>query len=211
MKTKLGILLLLGMAVSSFTMDLSVNKSIHIGDNEKRSGCSSVNGSVIIGNHCRITGSCRTVNGTIDVGRECMMKSLQSVNGSIKIDKETRVHGSISSVNGSITCRHGSKILDDVESVNGGITIHDTQVGHNISTFNGNIKLLNGSIVENDIIVKDNHGQNNREKPLYILIDNNSVVKGDVINRETDIKVILQLQDGGKVEGKVKNVIVERD
>ncbi len=209
MKKLLSTAIFIILSVQLYAMNISVNKSIYIDDGDNSGSCSTVNGSIHVGNDCKVSGTCRSVNGSIRIGKNGQIRSLQSVNGSIKIAEDTHVRGSISSVNGSINCKFGTKIEDNIETVNGSITLYGTTVNENITTYNGNISLRKGSTVKNDIIVKDNKSDTNREKPLYIIIGKNCRVKGDIINKEKDIEVVVKIAKHAKVEGEMKNVIIE--
>ena len=148
--------------------------------------------------------------GSIKISEECSVRNVESVNGSIRIGEETEVRSDIKTVNGSISCSEGVVVGDDISTVNGSIKLKNTEVMESITTYNGSVTLTEKSIVRDDIIVKDNKGNNNRRQPLKIIIDN-SVVEGDIINREDDIEVIVYLRNGGRVKGEIIDADVEED
>ncbi|MBN1997412.1 hypothetical protein JW935_07665 [candidate division KSB1 bacterium] len=206
---KIYFYILLAGVVLFFCCNTSVNRTIRIADGSKKSGgCHTVNGSVNIGRDCIVRGACRTVNGGIHVDEGSMVGTLQSVNGSIRLQKDVEVKGDVESVNGEVDCGKNVVINGEIETVNGRIKISKTTVKGIISTFNGNIELADHSAIHRNIIIRDNHGRSNRTRPLEIVIKENSVVNGDIIVKDRDIEVIIILQDGGKVYGEVKGAVV---
>ena len=182
---------ILALSVSSFAK-VTVNKSIRVDAGDRMSGgCTTVNGSIVVEKDAHVGGRCKTVNGSIKLEAGCVVDG-------------------ISTVNGSIRCAEGVVVDGSVQSVNGFIQLKGVTVERDITTHNGDVTLEKESVVHDDIIIKDSKGNNNRNKPLEIVIDN-SVVRGDVINRNDDIEVIVYLLNGGDVRGRVENVTVERD
>jgi DUF4097 and DUF4098 domain-containing protein YvlB len=169
-----------------------------------------VNGSIVVDEGARVSGGCKTVNGSIKIAEDCKIRGLHSVNGSIRVGEETEIESDIESVNGSIQCQNGVYIDGDIETVNGSIKLQGTEVEEGISTHNGSITLTRNSIVHEDIVVKDSKGRNNRRDPLRITVDN-SVVEGDIINKEEDIEVIVIIKNGGRVKGDIFDAYVEED
>ncbi len=204
--------------------NVSVNRTIRIADGETvEHGPKTVNGSIFIGNHCKILGASSTVNGKISVGDNCRVEDLETVNSGISIGKGTVVEGNVSTVNGSITCSgevsidgkistiNGSitcgpkvTISREISNINGRIQLTSTIVKNDITTHNGGITLLENSEVGGDIIIRESHGSH-RKRNLIVRISGGSVVKGDIINNDDDMKVDIILEGGGKVEGKIKN------
>lgn len=204
-------LLILVMVMAPLFAETTVNKSIHIRSDERRSdGCNTVNGSITLDDGVRVSGGCKSVNGSIRIGDDCVVRRVSTVNGAIRLGRDNTVGSDIESVNGSISCQTGTIVDDGIETVNGSIEIDGTTVEDDITTYNGSISLSNRSEVGDNIIVKRNRGHNNRRKPLYITIDR-STVHGDVINYEDDIEVIVILRDGGEVRGDIVNAIVKRE
>ena len=210
MKKLLSCLGVLFLATSLFALDLGVNKSIYVQDGEKKSdGISTVNGCIIIGKKCKVRGSCRSVNGMISVGQASEVKRLETVNGGIRVDHGVRVLRDIKSVNGPVECRDGVVVLGSIRSVNGPINLSNTKVDNDLSTYHGNISLEKESTVGGDIIIKDGKGHDRHKKPLYIRITDRSVVRGDIIVEDDDLKVVVQLKRGGKVQGHIYHAVVE--
>lgn len=201
------------IAIMTITLNAktTVNKSIHVAEGERLSGgCTTVNGSIVVDEGAEVLGGCTTVNGSITVARNCIVRYLKSVNGTIRVQEETQVESDIESVNGAIQCEQGVRINGDIETVNGAIKLRGTEVEDDVTTYNGAISLSHGSIVHHDIIIKDSKGHNNRREPLRITIDD-SIVEGDIINREDDIEVIVTLRNGGKVKGDIIDAQVEKE
>jgi len=189
--------------------NVRVNKSVTIDDGEVvYGGRNSVNGNVFIGEDCRVEGSCRSVNGVIEVGENSRVEDLQAVNGRITIDRDVIVDGDVNSVNGPVRCSRGVEIYGDLTTVNGDIDVDGTLVRRNMVTYNGDILMTDRSIVQGDVIVKENKGRSDRPRTLDIEITEESVVEGDIIVRDEDIRVRVYLSDGGRVEGRVRNAEV---
>ena len=204
--------------------NVSVNKSIHIDDGETVDNSqSTVNGSIYIGSDCKVKGSCNTVNGKIKVGSNSEVRSLKTVNMGITIGEDSYVDGNASTVNGSINCKagvkidgsattvngsikcdSGAKINGDATTVNGKIELKKTVVKEDIRTHNGDITLMNESIVYGDIVIRRSHNITRRHRRLKISIAEGSIVKGDIINKDDDIDVKVYLTGGGKVIGKIR-------
>lgn len=204
----LAVLLLVSLGHS---IDITVNRSIRVEDGERKSGSlTTVNGSIYVGKEARVTGTCRSVNGKIRIGESSRVKRLQTVNGGVEVAEDAYVGSDIESVNGPISCGRGVYVRGSVESVNGPIELERTTVHKDITTYNGTITLEDRSVVERDIIIKENKGSTNRRKPLDIYLRDRSVVEGDIIVKQDDFEVIVHLE-GGRVEGKIIGATIERD
>jgi DUF4097 and DUF4098 domain-containing protein YvlB len=209
----------------TFTLacNMSINKSITVRDGETlQSGPKTVNGNISIGNDCVIRGSASTVNGGITVGSNCEVRSLKTVNSGIRVGEKTTVDGDIGTVNGSITCKenvnvngeigtvngsinlYGGVVVDgDAGNINGDIELNNAVVKDDLKTHTGNITLDNKSTVHGDIII--GRSTRTRRNVLEIRITGDSLLKGDVIVKDDDLKVKVYLSKGGKIEGKVRN------
>jgi DUF4097 and DUF4098 domain-containing protein YvlB len=211
MKKRFPIVLSSLMLVFAVSAKTTVNKSIRIDEGERHAGgCTSVNGSIVVEQGAEVTGGCKTVNGSIKIARDCAVARVQSVNGSVRIGEKTEIKSDIETVNGSIHCEKGVYIDGNIETVNGSMNLQGTEVEGRITTYNGDITLSRKSVVHEDIIIKDNKGHNNRKEPLRITIDN-SIVEGDIINREEDIDVVVLIRNNGQVKGEVYDARVEED
>jgi len=213
----------------------SVNKSISIDSGEKTGGSlSSVNGSISIGDNVIINGSLTNVNGSIRTGEKCEIKDriknvngsirlgdnssatrIKSVNGSIRVGKGVQIEEMIDSVNGSIKCETGTTIGEGIDTVNGSVTLYGTEVRDGIITYNGHIKLKESSVINKDIIIKKSKSNfinrilGKKRKILRIRLSGNSIIKGDIINKDENREVILEMDEGCRVEGKLVNVSKE--
>jgi DUF4097 and DUF4098 domain-containing protein YvlB len=206
MRLKTVLLLFVVLAISSLNCNLSVNKTLRIDDGERvRNSLNTVNGSIIIGEDCDVRGDCRTVNGRIEVGRNSKVRDLEIVNGGIRIDRNVEIKGNLSSINGKVDCSRGVRVNGEISTINGAIDLERVIVEDNIETYNGNITLKDKCEVYGDILIKRNKGKSDRRRNLKIRISDNSVVEGDIIVRDDRMKVIVYLSDGGKVKGKIKN------
>ncbi|MFC1493519.1 hypothetical protein ACFL6O_06110 [candidate division KSB1 bacterium] len=211
MRTRLLFIITIAL-IPAINCNVGINRTIYIDDGEKvRGSQNTVNGSIIIGSDCEVGGDCRSVNGDIEVGENSNVRSLQAVNGRIRLEKDVTVRGDIEAINMRILCSPGVKIEGEVYSVNGKIDLDNTTVSKNVSTYNGDIILSGRSRINGDIIIRRNRGEHQHRRSLTIEIADGSVVEGDVIVRDRDIEVTVYLMNGGKVEGKIVDAeVVER-
>jgi len=205
-----------------------VNSSITFEDGTTHEGNQvTVNGGVFIGTDCTIKGNCRTVNGRVTVGSNSHVRSLKSVNGSIKLDdnilvngdletvnggirvgSEVSVEGNLETVNGGVSVASGGSIQGTVKTVNGSIDLDNTQVTGALVTNNGDITLENGSRVIGNLVIRGGKGRERR--PPTITVSGASIVQGDIEIHDKDRRVRLVLIDGGQVTGSTGSAIVER-
>lgn len=127
-------------------------------------------------------GDVESVNGAIRIGDDSVVESVESVNGSIRIGDGVKVERDIEAVNGAIELGQGSDVGGSIESVNGSIKLRHTQVADHVQTVNGDIHLLDGTIVEGYVKVKKPRGwSSHRNKPVKVEIGENVQVMGDLV------------------------------
>lgn len=168
----------------------TVNKSINLDDNTT-------------------AGDIDSVNGSIRIGAGSFVESVESVNGSIKLDNDVTVDGGIDAVNGSITLQPGCEVGGKVETVNGGIKLDNARVAGNIETINGHLRVLNGSEVTGNVVVRKPGGWNfsKRNKPVHVEIGQDVVVHGDLIfEHPVELKLHDSARIGEIIGDKVKMV-----
>lgn len=204
----IGLLVVL-MVVPAF--GASVNKSIKVEAGGESSGATSVNGSVTVGENAVVSGDVTTVNGAVRVdagarvedastvngavriGDSVQADDLSTVNGSIKVGESARIAGEIEAVNGRITVEKGTTVADDVSNVNGQIDLAGTEVGGNVSTVSGDINIVEGSVIDGDVIVEKPgnwiFGKSKQRKPR-VVIGPGSTVKG-VIELEREVELFI--------------------
>ena len=174
-----------------------VNGGIRVPAEERVRDISSVNGGIDIGSGASAE-KIETVNGGINLDDGVEIERAETVNGGIRLSRNVSVHGSLSTVNGSIQTSPGTVVDRRVSTVNGKISLHDTRVGENVQTSNGDIFLTDGSVVEGDIIVESRGSWFGKffgfgKQPAKIFIDADSSVMGDIhLYRE----VTLDIADG---------------
>jgi len=158
---------------------------------------STVNKSIRIDDGSTV-GDVDSVNGSIRIGANSFVGSVESVNGSIKLGNDVTVNKGIDAVNGSITLEAGCEVGGDVGSINGGIRLVNTRAAGNIETVNGQIRILEGSEVTGNVVVRKSNGwsMNKQSKPITVEIGENVVVHGDLIFEHA---VELQIHDTAKV------------
>lgn len=206
---KLSRLLLISIIFPLLFIGCRINESYWIGDGViSRGSKDTINGKIHIGERSEVTGACRTINGSIDVGNFSQVRSLRTINGSIEIGRDTEVNGDVTVINGGIYCKPGVKIIGEVGNINGEIKLKGTLVEDDLSTYTGDIKLYDNTIISGDIIIKEAHGSSPDNNNLYIEITDDSVVEGDIINKDDDTEVTVYLSNGGKVKGSVEGTEV---
>lgn len=217
MKKKILALALALPISAALAHDTGVNSSIEVADGEQREGdLSTVNGGIRIGDDVTIRGDCHSINGGIHVGRNSRVERLGSVNGGIEIEDGTWIRESVGSVNGRVTMGKDTR-AGWVSAVNGPIRLSGAEIEKNISTVNGGIALLQGSVVRGDIVVERpgrgwfGQDDDRKERPLKIEIADGSVVEGNILVEDPDLPVEVFIRGGGRVNGKIENARVIRD
>lgn len=196
----------------------TVNRSIHVADNQKvHGGLSSVNGSIHIGLNCTVGGESHTVNGRIEVGDGSRVDDLRTVNGSIRIGRRVIVDGLVKTTNGSLACDTDTEIMRELRTTNGSIKLTGTKVGGGLTTVNGGVDVLDQSRVKGDIVIRGRDGFwffgifGHRRHPITIRVEGGSVVEGGIIVEDDRRNVEVIISKDSKVLGKVVNAkIIER-
>ena len=202
----LSFLTLLSLLTVSCSMSSRVGNGVtHNGS------ISTINTGIAIGNGSTVTGESQTINGSIAVGDNSDVGDLKTINGSIQIGSNTSVHGNASTINGPIRCKSGSQVDGTLSTINGAITLTETTIMKNLETINGNITLARRSKVQGDIILRNKPGSDKSPKePLIVRLSGSSVVEGDIINKDEHYQVIVIIADDSKVQGEIKNAEVRR-
>lgn len=158
---------------------------------------STVNKSIRIDDSSTV-GDIDSVNGSIRIGANSVVKSVDSVNGSIKLANDVAVDRGIDAVNGAITLEPGCEVGGNVETVNGGIRMEETTVAGDVVTYNGQLRILQGSEVSGNVVVRKSKGWsfNKRRKPVRVEIGQDVVIHGDLIFEHA---VELNLHDTARV------------
>ena len=210
-------LLVMLMAVPAF--GTSINKSIGIEAGSESDGASTVNGSISIGEKAVVSGDISTVNGAIRVDSGASIKSastvngalrisdnvksegLNTVNGSVTVGESVTVDGAIEAVNGRITVEKGSKIASHVSNVNGEIELSGVQIGGNVSTVNGDIFVVDGSVIKGDLIVEKPGGWSwgtiFKGEPKVVIGPGSSVVGNIELQHKVKLFISVSAQVGG--------------
>ena len=218
----IGLLVLL-MAVPAF--GASVNKSVAIGAGEESGGATSVNGSISVGSNAVVTGGLRTVNGSIRVddgadienaktvnGRLRMgdgvhADNLTTVNGAVTIGEQAAIAGDISAVNGSITVEREATVAGEVGNVNGRITLTGTEIGGDVKTVTGDVRIDESVLKSNLVIDKPSFWKKASSRKPRIVIGPGSRVEGAII---VEYEVELFISDTAEV-GDVTGVMTLDD
>ena len=211
-----GLLVLL-MAVPAF--GATINKSVKIEAGGESSGATSVNGSITVGENAVVTGGVKTVNGSIRVDSGARIESastvnggvkiadnvqsddLSTVNGSIKVGESATVSGEIEAVNGRINVEKGTTVSRSVSNVNGQIELSGAEVGTDVSTVTGDVKVVDGTVVNGDLIVEkpSNWGWgNSKNRKPRIVVGPGSTIEGVIVlEREVELYISETANVGG--------------
>jgi len=211
-----AVIAVLFLFAPAFAADM--NKSISIADGGESSGESTVNGSISVGAGATVSGSVRTVNGTIRVGENARVEEaatvngsirissgattdgLNSVNGSIKIGENVAVNGEVDVVNGKIGLGKGTNVTNDIANVNGEITLTTAEVGGDLTTVNGDVRLLDGSTLHGNLIVQKPGGWGwfrDKRKPKIVIGPGSTVVGNIQLEREAELFISETAEVGG--------------
>ena len=105
----------------------------------------------------------------------------------------------------------GDPELELISTVNGGISLRKTLVQTDITTYNGEVTLLEGSRVLGDLRIKEGRGSKGHQSTLTIRISGGSVVEGDIIVEDDHRPVKVYLSQGGTVRGAVRGAQLIRE
>ena len=144
-----------------------------------------------------------TVNGSITVGEKATTSSLETVNGSIRLERDVTVNGSVETVNGAIFIDRGGKVKKGVETVNGSIGLVGTHVGGDVETVRGSITVGVDSHVAGGLRVEKSTGFFNTDskKPPRIIIGPNAVVEGPLVFERPVVLYVHRTAKIGPVTG----------
>ena len=107
----------------------------------------------------------------------------------------------------------GTTVEDDVTNVNGQIELTGAQVGGDLETVNGDVSLMEQSVIKGDLVVNKNRGwgwgKSKKRKPR-VMIGPGSRVEGSIIlKREVELFISDSAEVGG-VEGEMTMDDAER-
>ncbi len=192
-------------AISTVSGDISIGSVANI-----KSNISTVSGDIEIGAKAKVE-QVATVSGDISVGKGARTHSLETVSGDIHLYSRSDVLGSIETVSGDLICDTGCDIRKGMITVSGDIELDDTRLRGNLKTVSGDISLFNGAVIDGDIIIsrKRNFMSGTMGK-LEVIIDMNSIVKGNIRVEESETNVMVYLTNGGQVKGEIINAEVRK-
>ncbi|WP_456976611.1 hypothetical protein [Luteimonas sp. A277] len=170
----------------------TVNGGIQIGDDARFNDADTVNGGIRAGN--RIQGSdLTTVNGAIELGEQAVVESLTTVNGRINAGPGLRASDDVETVSGSIFIDRDGRVDGDVSTVSSGIGLVATEVMGNVETVSGDITVGIGSRVHGDLRVRKPSTswlRIGKDRSPRIVIGPDAVVDGELVfEREVSLYV----------------------
>ncbi len=190
----LGSYLYSASADAADVRDISkINSGITVEAEDRVGDVSTINGGIRL-DYGANAQEVATVNGGIGLEDGVVVVLAESVNGGIRVGENV-------TVNGGIRTAAGTVVEDRVVTVNGRVRLHNTQVGRDVQSSNGNIEIREGSAIEGDIIIKGRRRWWDRlfgfsRRPPEITIDSSSTVRGDIhLHRQTE----LNIADGAEV------------
>lgn len=162
----------------------TVNKSIRVEENESAGNLDSVNGSIRVGDYA-VAGSVESVNGSIRIGEGAQVRSVDSVNGGVHLGRNVTVDGSLETVNGGIDAAPGVRIVGSVATVNGTLDLDQAIVEGDVTTYNGAVRLRDGTTVAGDLHVKKSRGSSwnlfgGKNKPTEVEIGEDTIIEGNL-------------------------------
>jgi DUF4097 and DUF4098 domain-containing protein YvlB len=150
--------------------DASLNRELSVPAGAKgHHGAATVNGRITVGAGAEVVSDLRTVNGAVSVGRGARLHDLDSVNGSIEVGDDVaagriatvngdlllgmraKVGKALRTVNGRLRAGGGSIVDGDVGTVNGPIELRGVTVRGQVVNHAGDLRLLDGTLVEGDV------------------------------------------------------------
>lgn len=181
---------------------------------------SVVNGSIRIGENCRVNGEVSTVNGSVNVGAESIVGEVSAVNGSVSLAENVTLNGSLENVNGRVSVGRGTRVTGSISTVNGRIHLENeataegtvstvngqiTLVGARVAglgTTHGTLEVLDGSHVMGRLRVAKPSGFSLRERePVRVVIGAGSVVDGPLVFERPVELLVHETARIGEVEG----------
>jgi hypothetical protein len=101
-------------------------------------------------------------------------------------------------------------VRGNINAIDGRIEIEGTVVKDDITTYDADIWIGDRSRIEGDIVIRRSPDEHDRYRRVRIEIAGGSVVEGDIVNRDENVDVRVYLVDGGRIEGRVRDVEVIR-
>lgn len=190
---------------------LSIERDVYVDSGRRvNHSINVIDGNITIGSNCDVRANCRVVDGDIEVGHDSEVRTLQLVDGQIRVESDVLVDGDLQLVDGEVVCSRGVEVKGDIHTVDGTIEVDRTLVQHDVTTYAADISLLNGSRVKGDIVIKRSDDRDGHYRRIRIEIAGGSIVEGDIRVRDEDADVVIYLREGGRIEGRVINAEVIR-
>ena len=122
------------------------------------------------------------------------------MNGAIRLGENVTVDGEIEVVNGKISMERGSTVADDVSNVNGEFDVSGAEIGGDLSTVNGDVWLMDGSILRGHLIVDKPGGWSwnpDKRKPKIVIGPGSQIVGVIDLKREVELYISETAEVGG--------------
>jgi len=121
------------------------------------------------------------------------------------------IGGSVNSVNGSVEIGAESSIRRDLGLVNGTIKVLGAQIDGDVSIRNGKIEIKGNSVVAGDLRIEHTSDWSDKKKALHIYLQDQAIVKGNIVVEDPGRAVLLHLSGDAKVEGHTEHVTLAED
>jgi DUF4097 and DUF4098 domain-containing protein YvlB len=167
-----------------------VNGSITAEAGQKYGDLETVNGHISVNSHATAE-DVETVNGGIDLEDDAQVRSATTVNGSIDGGQRVHVDDGLETVNGGVELNFNSRVGKDIETVNGTITIKQSEVGGQLHTVQGDITIGAKSVVHGGVLIEKPHGLHfGHNRIPRVVIGPNATVQGTLrFEREVELFV----------------------
>lgn len=172
----------------------SVFGSVEVSEGKTVGDVSSVNGGIELHNNV-VAQQVDTVNGDIEINTNVTVENASTVNGSIEVDTNFKSFGDVETVNGDISILQDSEVQGGVKTINGDIKLNGVLVSRDVITKNGDVRMINGTIVYGDLIYESQNNSNSKNYRFNrpeLKIEKGSQVLGNIILKQ---KIDLDIED----------------
>lgn len=163
----------------------SVNADLHLSAKREHGDAASVNGDIHLAAGAR-AGEVETVNGDIYLGPNAHVEEVESVNGNIDAEAGAHIRDDVESVNGRVTLTQTS-VAGDVELANGSLELSDSTVHGDIELRNTPLTLRGTTLVHGDVILRSKDASS---PPILVSIGPQVRIAGALV---LDRPVVLEL------------------
>lgn len=220
------IALCLGTFAIGTGCSVNINGSVRTSNNEVIDhDLKTINGSVKVAEGSVVNGDCKTVNGSVELGKNAKADGLKTVNGSIKIKENASVANDVETVNGQISAEGNNMIGGDLNTVNGGVKLGEgvevngsvgatngtlqftgAHVKRDVTLRSGKVEFKTSTVIDGNLVIEGTKQKIKSENPTEIFLYDQTVIKGDIILKDSEREVNLHMMDDARVEGSMDHI-----